>query len=63
MVKCFWCGALNHGGDYCVACERSLKWSPVLQALLRPAIGGIMGARVETLAAERQYQPEVATAA
>ena len=51
MVKCFWCGALNHGGDHCVSCHRSLKWSPVLQALLRPAIGGIMGARPETLAA------------
>jgi hypothetical protein len=56
MVKCFWCGALNHEGDTCSACHRSLKWSPILQALLRPSIGAIMGARPETIASGHYQQ-------
>ena len=52
MVKCFWCGTLNHSdAEVCTSCRRTLIWSPFLQAILRPAIGDLMGARAETLAA------------
>ncbi len=52
MVKCFWCGTVNHGnGEFCTSCRRSLKWSPFLQAILRRSIGGLVGAPAETLSA------------
>lgn len=57
MVKCFWCGALNRGNcELCISCRRSLRWSPFLQAILRPSIGGLMGARAETLAAAEHFR-------
>lgn len=57
MVKCFWCGTVNHGnGEFCTSCRRGLKWSPFLQAILRPSIGGLVGAPAETLGtAARHY--------
>ncbi|MGB9587406.1 MAG: hypothetical protein ACPL7O_04430 [Armatimonadota bacterium] len=58
MVKCFWCGALNKGDqETCASCDRSLKWSPFLQAILRPSIGVLLGASAGTLSGERECDP------
>lgn len=49
MKKCFWCGAWNHVEDTgCHSCKRSMRMSSFLHSLLRPSIGGILGAQVET---------------
>ncbi|MBP6964554.1 MAG: hypothetical protein KBC96_09115 [Armatimonadetes bacterium] len=56
MIKCFYCGTWTNGTDSeCPSCRRALQWSPFLQAILRPSLGCLMGARTQTAAATSTY--------
>ncbi len=56
MIKCFWCGTVSSGTEKeCRSCHRVLQWSPLLQAILRPSIGCLLGARAEAPAVTSNY--------
>jgi hypothetical protein len=64
VIKCFWCGTLNESNrETCASCDRNLRWSPFLHAILRPSIGGLLGASVEALSREHVYDSSEYSAA
>lgn len=58
MVKCFWCGTVSQNDrETCQSCGRRLEWSPFLRAILRPSIGGILGAPADLQTLSSRYEP------